>query len=181
MFGKTLVHEFPFRIAILNGTFFFPSVNAMNNWKRSAIKQILLLLLLRPILTGLTFLLTFFWHEVRLGWVRLVILLPSISCFEWWYWHLKIPKTKISSYIAPLAGVHKARFGCVNPVLRYAKPARRVLKPRVVEKGFRKPCFGTESPPSVFLYHYYVVPACQIRCLWCQHVRLDVFGANMSD
>ena len=34
----------PFPIAILNGTFFFRSVHAMNNWKRSAIKQILLLL-----------------------------------------------------------------------------------------------------------------------------------------
>ena len=36
----------PFPIAILNGTFFFRSVKAMNNWKRSAIKQILLLLLM---------------------------------------------------------------------------------------------------------------------------------------
>ena len=52
----------------------------------------------------------------------------------------------------PLAGVHKARFG-------YAKPARRVLKPRVVEKGFRKPCFGTESPPSVLCYYYYYNPS----------------------
>ena len=37
----------PFPIAILNGTFFFRSVKAMNNWKRSAIKQILLLLHVR--------------------------------------------------------------------------------------------------------------------------------------
>ena len=37
----------PFPIAILNGTFFFHSVKARNNWKRSAIKQILLLPLLQ--------------------------------------------------------------------------------------------------------------------------------------
>ena len=36
----------PFPVAILNGTFVFRSVKAVNNWKRSAIKQILLLLLL---------------------------------------------------------------------------------------------------------------------------------------
>ena len=42
---KALLHESPFHIAILNGTFFFRSVKAMNNWKQSAIKQILLLLL----------------------------------------------------------------------------------------------------------------------------------------
>ena len=34
----------PFPIAILYGTLFFRSVKALNNWKRSAIKQILLLL-----------------------------------------------------------------------------------------------------------------------------------------
>ena len=39
----------PFPIAILNGTFFFCSVKAMNNWKWSAIKQILLLLLSIPV------------------------------------------------------------------------------------------------------------------------------------
>ena len=43
VFGKTLVHEFP--IAILNATLFFRSVMAMNNWKRSGIKQIILLLI----------------------------------------------------------------------------------------------------------------------------------------
>ena len=68
---------------------------------------------------------------------------------------LKIPKTRISSHIAPLAGVHKARFGCANPILRYAKPAKGVLKPRVVERGFTKPCFGTESPPAVLYYYVY--------------------------
>ena len=45
--GKHLCMSSPFPIAILNGTFFFRSVKAMNNWKRSAIKQILLLLLLK--------------------------------------------------------------------------------------------------------------------------------------
>ena len=44
--GKHSCMSSPFPIAILNGTFFFRSVKAMNNWKRSAIKQILLLLLL---------------------------------------------------------------------------------------------------------------------------------------
>ena len=44
--GKHLCMSSPFPIAILNGTFYFRSVKAMNNWKRSAIKQILLLLLL---------------------------------------------------------------------------------------------------------------------------------------
>ena len=43
--GKHSSMSSPFPIAILNGTFFFRSVKAMNNWKRSAIKQILLLLL----------------------------------------------------------------------------------------------------------------------------------------
>ena len=42
--GKHSCMSSPFPIAILNGTFFFRSVKAMNNWKRSAIKQILLLL-----------------------------------------------------------------------------------------------------------------------------------------
>ena len=50
--GKHACMSSPFPIAILNGTFFFRSVKAMNNFK-----QILLLL---PILTGLTFLLIFF-------------------------------------------------------------------------------------------------------------------------
>ena len=44
--GKYSCMSSPFPIAILNGTFFFRSVKAMNNWKRSAIKQILLLVLL---------------------------------------------------------------------------------------------------------------------------------------
>ena len=43
--GKHSCMSFPFPIVILNGTFFF-AVKAMNNWKRSAIKQILLLRLL---------------------------------------------------------------------------------------------------------------------------------------
>ena len=47
---KCLVKHFcmssPFPVAILNGAFFFRSVKAMNNWKLSAIKQILQLLLL---------------------------------------------------------------------------------------------------------------------------------------
>ena len=43
--GKYSCISSPFPIAILNGTFFFLSVKAMNNWKRSSIKQILLLLL----------------------------------------------------------------------------------------------------------------------------------------
>ena len=42
--GKHSCMSSPFPLAILNGTFFFRSVKAMNNWKRSAIKQILLLL-----------------------------------------------------------------------------------------------------------------------------------------
>ena len=42
--GKPSCMSSPFPISILNGTFFFRSVKAMNNWKRSAIKQILLLL-----------------------------------------------------------------------------------------------------------------------------------------
>ena len=46
-------------------------------------------------------------------------------------------------------------YMCANPILRYAKPARGVLKPRVVERVFRKPRFGTESPPSVLYYYYY--------------------------
>ena len=51
------MHEFPISyIAILNGTFFFRSVKAMNNWKRSAIKQILLLLLGSDRPSGLLFL-----------------------------------------------------------------------------------------------------------------------------
>ena len=44
--GKRSCMSSPFPIAILNGTFFFRSVKAMNNWKRSAIKQILQLLLM---------------------------------------------------------------------------------------------------------------------------------------
>ena len=44
--GKHSCMSSPFPIAILNGTFFFRSVKEMNNWKRSTIKQILLLLLL---------------------------------------------------------------------------------------------------------------------------------------
>ena len=44
--GKCLCMNSLFPIAILNGTFFFCSVKAMNNWKQSAINQILLLLLL---------------------------------------------------------------------------------------------------------------------------------------
>ena len=44
--GKHSCMSSPFPIAILNGTFFFRSVKAMDNWTRSAIKQILLLLLL---------------------------------------------------------------------------------------------------------------------------------------
>ena len=43
--GKHSCMSSPFPTAILNGTFFFRSVKAINNWKRSAIKQILLLLL----------------------------------------------------------------------------------------------------------------------------------------
>ena len=43
--GKHSCMSYPFPIAILNGTFFFRSVKAMNNWKLSAIKQTLLLLL----------------------------------------------------------------------------------------------------------------------------------------
>ena len=46
--GKHLLMSSPFPVAILNGTFFFRSVKAMNNWKRSSIKQILLLLLPPP-------------------------------------------------------------------------------------------------------------------------------------
>ena len=42
--GKHSCMSSPFPIAILNGTFFC-SVKAMSNWKLSAIKQILLLLL----------------------------------------------------------------------------------------------------------------------------------------
>ena len=42
--GKHSCMSSPFPIAILNGTFFVRSVKAMNNWKRSAVKQILLLL-----------------------------------------------------------------------------------------------------------------------------------------
>ena len=37
-----ILHETPFSIAILNGTYFFRSGKAMNNWKRSTVKQILL-------------------------------------------------------------------------------------------------------------------------------------------
>ena len=44
--GKHSCMSSPFPIAILNGTFFFRSVKAMNNWKRSAIKQILLLIII---------------------------------------------------------------------------------------------------------------------------------------
>ena len=44
--GKHSCMSSQFPIAILNGTFFFRSVKAMNSWKRSAIKQILLLLLM---------------------------------------------------------------------------------------------------------------------------------------
>ena len=55
--GKHSCMSSPFPIAILNATFFFRSAKAMNNWKLSSIKQILRLL---SILTGLTFLLTFF-------------------------------------------------------------------------------------------------------------------------
>ena len=40
--GKHSCMSPPFPIAILNGTIFFRSVKAMNNWKRSAIKQFLL-------------------------------------------------------------------------------------------------------------------------------------------
>ena len=44
--GKHSCMSSPFPIAILNGTFFFRSVKAMNNWKYSPYyKQILLLLL----------------------------------------------------------------------------------------------------------------------------------------
>ena len=41
--GKHSWMSSPFLITILNATFCFRSVKAMNNWKRSAIKQILLL------------------------------------------------------------------------------------------------------------------------------------------
>ena len=44
--GKHSCMSSPFPIAIRNGTFFFRSVKAMNIWKRSDIKQILLLPLL---------------------------------------------------------------------------------------------------------------------------------------
>ena len=44
--GKYSCMSSPFPIAILNGAFFFRSVKAMNNWKPSAIKQTLLLLLI---------------------------------------------------------------------------------------------------------------------------------------
>ena len=40
--GKHSCMSSPFPIAILNDTFFFRSVKAMNNWKLSDIKQILL-------------------------------------------------------------------------------------------------------------------------------------------
>ena len=40
--GKHSCMSSPFLIAILNGTLFFRSVKATNNWKLSAIKQILL-------------------------------------------------------------------------------------------------------------------------------------------
>ena len=43
--GKHSCMSSRFPVAVLNGTFIFRSVKAMNNWKRSAIKQILLLLL----------------------------------------------------------------------------------------------------------------------------------------
>ena len=46
VFRKNSSMSSSFPIAILNGTFFFRSVKAMNNWKRSAIKQILLLILI---------------------------------------------------------------------------------------------------------------------------------------
>ena len=46
VFGKTLVHEIPISYSHTEWyLLFFRSVKAMNNWKRSAIKQILLLLL----------------------------------------------------------------------------------------------------------------------------------------
>ena len=45
VFGKTLVHELPISYSHTEWYLhFFRSVKAMNNWKRSAIKQILLLL-----------------------------------------------------------------------------------------------------------------------------------------
>ena len=56
MFGKTLVHEFPISYSHTEWYFFFRSVKAMNNWKRSAIKQILLLLLLKTIQSDLIYL-----------------------------------------------------------------------------------------------------------------------------
>ena len=42
MFGKTLLHEFHISCSIQNGTCVFRSVKAMKNWKRSAVKQIIL-------------------------------------------------------------------------------------------------------------------------------------------
>ena len=58
--GKHWCMSSPFPIAILNGTFFFLSAKAMNNWKRSAIKLKL---------TTLSFFLTLDLTrgEVRLG------------------------------------------------------------------------------------------------------------------
>ena len=44
--GERSCMSSPFSVDILNSTFFFRSVKAMNNWKRSVIKQIILLLLL---------------------------------------------------------------------------------------------------------------------------------------
>ena len=57
--GKHSCMSSPFPIAILNGTFFFRSVKAMNNWDRSAIKQILLLLLIKYF--HIMFIIVVFW------------------------------------------------------------------------------------------------------------------------
>ena len=64
--GKHSCMSSPFPIAMLNGTFFFRSVKAMNNWKRSAIKQILLLLLL-PFL-------------IKFGQIMFIIIVFRLEC-----------------------------------------------------------------------------------------------------
>ena len=102
VFGKTLVHEFPVSyIAILNGTFFFRSVKAMNNWKRSAIKQILLLLLLFPCCSSVYFCCSHvLCHCVQ---VSLVIrMLMSILYSDWFIWDRHVCYLWLVSWLADL-------------------------------------------------------------------------------
>ena len=74
VFGKTLLHEFPVSYSHTEWYLLFRSVKAMNNLKLSAIKQILLLLLIMFSIRGGWMICNFLIIEVHFVFVNLISL-----------------------------------------------------------------------------------------------------------